>query len=92
MQAGAVDLLWAVVHDDSVPLLARSRAAQVFHVLACSADGLKVTTIERVAEMLVRCVCADPTPFASASSASVACLCRPQPASETWCRTCEDEG
>jgi hypothetical protein len=56
MQAGAVDLLWAVVHDASVPLLARSRAAQVFHVLACSADGLKVTTIQRVAEMLVRCV------------------------------------
>lgn len=72
MQAGAVDLLWAMVHDASVPLLARSRAAQVFHVLACSADGLKVTTIERVAEMLVRCVCghACRLPMTNVSSAS----------------------
>jgi malate synthase len=53
VQAGGVELLWAVVHDPAVPLLARSRAAQVFHVLACSAEGLAVTTIQRVAQMLV---------------------------------------
>ena len=50
---GTLDVMWDLVHNTNAPMLARSRGAQVFHVLACTEEGLKVTQIAKVSELLV---------------------------------------